>query len=53
LKVGVEAVEGVVPLTGLGLQLLPPTSEARRASIRKNTNAEKAREVISKPHETS
>jgi hypothetical protein len=53
LKVGVEAVEGVVSIASLTLQLLPPTSEARRASVRKNTNAEKTREGISKPQETS
>jgi hypothetical protein len=52
LKVGVKAVEGVVSLPGPALQLLPPTSEARRAGVRKNTNMEKAREGISKPHET-
>jgi hypothetical protein len=52
LKVGVEAVEGVVLLASPALQLLPPTSEARRASVRKSTNAKKAREGISKPHET-
>jgi hypothetical protein len=52
VEVGVEAVEGVVPLASPALQLLPPTSGARRVSIRKNTNAEKAREGASKPHET-
>jgi hypothetical protein len=51
LKVGVETVEGVVSLASPALQLLPPTSEVRRASVRKNTNAEKAREGISKSHE--
>jgi hypothetical protein len=49
LKVGVEAVEGIVSLASPAIQLLPPTSEARRASVRKNTNTEKAREGISKP----
>jgi hypothetical protein len=53
LKVGVEAIEGLVPLVSPALQLLPPASEARRASVKKNMNAEKAREGISKPHETS
>jgi hypothetical protein len=52
LKVGVEAVEGIVSLPGPSLQLLPPTSEARRVGVRKNTNAEKARKGTSKPHET-
>jgi hypothetical protein len=49
LKVSVEAVDGVVPLASPTLQLLPSASETRRASIRKNTNAEKAREGISDP----
>jgi hypothetical protein len=53
LKVVVEVVEGVVSLTSPALQFLPLASEARRASVRKNTNAGKAREGISKPHETS
>jgi hypothetical protein len=39
VKVGVEAVEGVVPLLGPALQLLPPTSKARKAGVRKITNA--------------
>jgi hypothetical protein len=52
LKVSVEAVKGVVPLAGPALQLLPPTSEARRVSVRKSANTEKAREGISKPHKT-
>jgi hypothetical protein len=38
VKVGVEAVEGVVSLSGLALQLLPPTSKARRADVRKSMN---------------
>jgi hypothetical protein len=52
VKVGVEAVEGVVSLPGPALQLLPPTSKARRVGIRKDTNQEKAGEEIVKPHET-
>jgi hypothetical protein len=52
LKVDVEAVEGVVSLPGPALQLLPPTSEARRVGVRKNTNVEKARKGTSKHHET-
>jgi hypothetical protein len=42
VKVGVEAVEGVVPLPGPVLQLLPPTSKARRAGVRKSTNMRKS-----------
>jgi hypothetical protein len=42
VKVGVDAVEGVVPLPGSTLQLLPPTSKARRAGIRKSMNARKS-----------
>jgi hypothetical protein len=53
MEVSIEAVEGVVPLASPALQLLLPTSRARRASVKKNMNAEKAREGISKPHETS
>jgi hypothetical protein len=53
LKVGVEAVEGVVSLASPVLQLLPPASKARIVGVKKNTNAEKAREGISKPRETS
>jgi hypothetical protein len=52
VKVGIEAVEGVVSLPGPALQLLPPTSKARRAGVRKNTNAEKAGEGTAKPPET-
>jgi hypothetical protein len=40
MKVGVEAVEGVVSLPGPALQLLPPTSEARRMSIKSRTQRE-------------
>jgi hypothetical protein len=39
VKVGVEAVEGVVSLPGPALQLLPPMSKARREGVRKSTNA--------------
>jgi hypothetical protein len=46
MKVSVEAVEGVVPLASPTLQLLPPTSEARRVSVRKSANTEKLREGI-------
>jgi hypothetical protein len=42
VKVGVEAVEGVVSLPGPVLQLLPPTSKARRAGVRKSTNAKES-----------
>jgi hypothetical protein len=52
MKVGIEAVEDVISLPGPALQLLPPTSKARRAGVRKNTNAKKAGEEIATPHET-
>jgi hypothetical protein len=39
MKVGVETVEGVVPLSGPALQLLPPTSKARRVGVRRSTHA--------------
>jgi hypothetical protein len=42
VKVGVEAVQGVVSLPGPALQLLPPTSKARRAGVRKSTNAKES-----------
>jgi hypothetical protein len=43
VKVGIEAVEGVVSLLGPALQLLPPTSKVRRAGVRKSTNTIKSR----------
>jgi hypothetical protein len=42
VKVGVEAVEGVVSLPGPALHLQPPTSKARRAGVSKSTNAKKS-----------
>jgi hypothetical protein len=48
--IGVEAVEDGVPLPGPALQLLPPTSRARSAGVRKDTNKEKTGEGIAKPH---
>jgi hypothetical protein len=42
VKVGVEAVEGVVSLPGPALQLLPPTSKARRAGVRKKHERRKS-----------
>jgi hypothetical protein len=45
-------VEDDVPLPGPALQLLPPTSRVRGASVRKDTNGEKAGEGIAKLHET-
>jgi hypothetical protein len=42
VEVGVEAVKGVVSLPGLALQILPPTSKARRAGVRKSTNAKES-----------
>jgi hypothetical protein len=52
VKVGVEAVEGVVSLLCPALQLLPPTSKARRAGVKKNMNAEKAGDGTAKLNET-
>jgi hypothetical protein len=48
VKVGVEAVEGVVSLPCPALQLLPPTSKARRTGVRKSTNAKKTGEGTAK-----
>jgi hypothetical protein len=42
VKVGIEAVEGIVSLPGPALQLLPPMGKARRAGVRKSTNAKKS-----------
>jgi hypothetical protein len=42
VKVGVEAVKGVVSLPGSALQILLPTSKARRPGVRKSTNAEES-----------
>jgi hypothetical protein len=44
VKVGIEAVEGVVSLPGPALQLLPPTSKVRRVGVRKRTKRERERE---------
>jgi hypothetical protein len=52
VEIGVEAVEDDVPLPSPALQLLPPTSRARGAGVRKDTNGEKAGERIVKLHET-
>ena len=48
MEVGVKAVEGAVSLPSSALQLLPPTSRARGAGVRKDTNKEKAEEEIVK-----
>jgi hypothetical protein len=40
VEVGVEAVKGVVSLSGPVLQILPPTSKARRAGVRRSMNME-------------
>jgi hypothetical protein len=50
MEVGVKAVEGAVSLPSSTLQLLPPTSRARRAGIRKDTNGEKTGEEVAKLH---
>jgi hypothetical protein len=52
VEVGVKAVEGVVSLPGSAFQLLPPTSRARRADVRKDMNEERAGEETAKPHKT-
>jgi hypothetical protein len=44
VEVSVEAVEGVVSLPGPALQLLPPTSEARRTGVRKSMNTKRTGE---------
>jgi hypothetical protein len=49
-ELGVEAVEGDIPLPGPALQLLPPTSRAREAGIRKEPNEGKAGGRIAKLH---
>jgi hypothetical protein len=49
LKVGDEAVEGVVPLASPALQLLPPTSEARRASIKNHERGKSERRNLETP----
>jgi hypothetical protein len=41
-EISVEAVEGVVSLPGLALQILPPTGEARGEGVRENANAEQS-----------
>jgi hypothetical protein len=51
-KIGVEAAEGDEPIPGPAIQLLPPTSRARGAGIRKEPNEEKAGEEIAKLHGT-
>jgi hypothetical protein len=38
VELGIKAVEGDIPLTGPALQLLPPTSRAKEAGIRKEPN---------------
>jgi hypothetical protein len=42
VKVGIEAVEGVVSLPGPALQLLPPTSKVRRVGVRKRMNVKES-----------
>jgi hypothetical protein len=42
VKVGVEAVKGVVPLPGPALQILPPTGKTRGEGVRKGTNAKES-----------
>jgi hypothetical protein len=39
VKVHFEVVKGVVSLPVPALQILPPMSKARRAGVRKSTNA--------------
>jgi hypothetical protein len=42
VEIGVEAVEGVVPLPGSALQILPPTGKARGEGVRESTNMEES-----------
>jgi hypothetical protein len=42
VKVGVEAVEGVVPLLGPALQILSPTGKTRGEGVRKGKNVKKS-----------
>jgi hypothetical protein len=42
VKVGVEPIKGVVSLPGPALQILLPTSKARRAGVRKSTNTKES-----------
>jgi hypothetical protein len=51
MEVGVKAVEGAVSLPSSALQLLPPTSRARGAGVRKNMNEEKAGEETTELYE--
>jgi hypothetical protein len=43
VEIGVEAVEGVLPLSGLALQILPLTGKARGEGVKESTNAEESR----------
>jgi hypothetical protein len=52
VKVGVQVVEGIVSLPGPALQLLPPTSKARRADVRKIMNTKRTEERTAKPDGT-
>jgi hypothetical protein len=42
VKVGVEAVKGVVSLPGPVLQILPPTGNTIGEGVRKGTNAKES-----------
>jgi hypothetical protein len=42
VEIGVEAVEGVVPLPGPALQILPPTGKARGEGVREARTRKKA-----------
>jgi hypothetical protein len=42
IEISVEAVEGVVPLLGPALQILPLTGKARGEGVRESTNAEES-----------
>jgi hypothetical protein len=42
VEIGVEAVEGVIPLLGPALQIMPPTGKARREGVRESTNVEES-----------
>jgi hypothetical protein len=43
MEVSIQVVEGVVPLASPALQLLLPTSRARRASVKKKHERRKSK----------
>jgi hypothetical protein len=51
VEIGIEAVEGIVPLPGPALQILPPTGKARGEGVKESTNAEESGEETTKSDE--